>query len=114
MGDCVSSCTPPGPPYTYHNLEVAHGTDCYDGNVNARPSLEEWQHFAAERGDGSWDYDCDGSAEPEYQVGSCLKFGAVDKKGWVGSVPACGEIGDFVEFDIDDNCFFTTAQARCR
>lgn len=114
MGDCVSSCTPPGPPYTYHNLEVAHGTDCYDGNVNARPSLEERQHFAAERGDGSWDYDCDGVEESEYQVGSCLKVGSADKKGWVGSVPACGETGDFVEFDIDDNCFFTTAQVRCR
>ncbi|GEM_PF-3454547 len=35
--------------------------DCYDGNINAFPN--QTQYFAGHRGDGSFDYNCDGVIE---------------------------------------------------
>jgi len=43
---------------------VADATDCYDGNRDAHPGQLEW--FSIDRGDGSFDYDCSGSAELRY------------------------------------------------
>ena len=34
-------------------------SDCYDGNANARPG--QTNYFASNRGDGSFDYNCDGT-----------------------------------------------------
>lgn len=49
---------------------VTNADDCYDGNANARPGQTAW--FAVHRGDGSFDYDCDGDQEKRYTVmGSC-------------------------------------------
>lgn len=40
---------------------VANNTDCYDSNANARPG--QTSYFATNRGDGSFDYDCDGGVD---------------------------------------------------
>lgn len=54
---------------------VANNTDCYDSNASARPG--QTQCFSSHRGDGSFDYNCDGSAPLMYnhpQLG-CVAFG---------------------------------------
>ncbi|MEM4368407.1 MAG: leucine-rich repeat domain-containing protein [Candidatus Anstonellales archaeon] len=48
-----SYCSSPGPQY------VTLSGDCYDYNSNARPNQSNY--FTSNRGDGSFDYDCDGS-----------------------------------------------------
>jgi len=37
-------------------------TDCYDSNANAKPG--QTNYYTVNRGDGSFDYDCDGSGTP--------------------------------------------------
>ncbi|OGZ23897.1 MAG: hypothetical protein A2896_03050 [Candidatus Nealsonbacteria bacterium RIFCSPLOWO2_01_FULL_43_32] len=77
------------------------GTDCYDANVNARPG--QTSYFTVNRGDGSFDYDCDG-----IQGASCATVSNLSPTtckwtygnetdeaigGWLGSSPACGTVG---------------------
>lgn len=38
---------------------VSNNTDCYDSNANAKPGQTGW--FTTNRGDGSFDYNCDGN-----------------------------------------------------
>jgi hypothetical protein len=38
-----------------------NGGDCYDSNANAHPG--QTAYFTTQRGDGSFDYDCDGTAD---------------------------------------------------
>ena len=40
-------------------MSSVSSTDCYDSNANAKPG--QTQYFSAHRGDGSYDYNCDGS-----------------------------------------------------
>lgn len=72
---------------------VADGTDCYDDNVRAFPGATGW--FEVDRGDGSYDWDCDGQQQqrwtPVYVCGNGCWTGSTD--GWVGSAPACGVEG---------------------
>ncbi|MEZ4221801.1 MAG: hypothetical protein R3B13_12790 [Polyangiaceae bacterium] len=42
---------------------VSNKQDCYDGNANAKPG--QTKYFTTHRGDGSFDYDCNGSGEKE-------------------------------------------------
>lgn len=72
-----------------------HGTDCYDANVNAYPGSLATSHL--DRGDGSFDYDCDGIETPSYtDLYTCeyswFPFWPCESynEGWVSSVPACG------------------------
>jgi hypothetical protein len=61
---------------------VFGGPDCYDNNASAHPGQEGY--FTQQRGDGSFDYDCSGSAEKEYLThattcttsisGSCAQY----------------------------------------
>jgi len=48
----------------YNVSTVSHGGDCYDGNYLANPT--EGSYFTTNRGDGSFDYDCNGVATPQY------------------------------------------------
>ncbi len=61
----IVACESPGPGF------VPEGTpDCYDANADARPGQTAW--FSDDRGDGSFDYNCNGLADPERpQVLSC-------------------------------------------
>ena len=42
---------------------VSNNTDCYDSNANAHPG--QTGYFGTNRGDGSFDYNCDGSIETD-------------------------------------------------
>lgn len=43
---------------------VSNASDCYDNNANARPNQTGW--FTSSRGDGSFDYNCNGTVEQTY------------------------------------------------
>jgi hypothetical protein len=79
---------------------VANSLDCYDSNPDARPG--QTRFFAQHRGDGSFDYDCDGHASEKEQIisGGCKEITLLGipthcwaDVGWQGSVPACGKQG---------------------
>lgn len=95
--------------------------DCYDANANVK--LGQTAYFSAERGDGSFDYNCDGAASKRYtQFAVCPDFedscpppnywpagfscdylGIITppatearESGWdTVSIPNCGELGAF-------------------
>jgi hypothetical protein len=75
---------------------VENADDCYDGNEAAKPGQTEW--FAVERGDGSFDYDCDGSGIERWQdEGSCGVIAVCGlAEGWEAPVPACGAEGTYI------------------
>lgn len=76
---------------------VRNAEDCYDGNPNARPG--EQRYFGKHRGDGNFDYNCDGtSTRTQSAMGSCSDGTA--NQGWDGRVPACGETGRWL-WDCD-------------
>ncbi len=85
-GDPGASTTACAQPAGY----VANHDDCYDGNAEARPGQQAW--FAADRGDGSYDYDCSGAPEKHWTgTGACtIGLCGVLSVGWQGAVAECG------------------------
>lgn len=90
-----SSHQPPG--------YVANSLDCYDSNPDAHPG--QTKYFAQQRGDGSFDYDCDGKQTRKDEVVSegCKELTTLGypthcwaDQGWQKSVPACGHQGRWV------------------
>ena len=72
---------------------VEDDSDCYDANPDAKPGST--QYFSSDRGDGSFDYDCDGKSERALtNTGSCSNGTA--NQGWNSTVPECGETGDWL------------------
>jgi hypothetical protein len=81
--------------------DVTNNTDCYDANVDARPGQTVF--FYDDRGDGSWDYNCDGVQTKQdaratvYQCEDYLQptfpptWGCNFTQGWEASAPGCGE-----------------------
>lgn len=74
--------------------------DCYDRNADAHPDAGSFHEN--HRGDGSYDYDCDGTEEErETPTMKCSALGwaatrrdcYVERPGWQGSVPFCGSVG---------------------
>ena len=59
-----SSTTPPQAGYKRQNTLMSNTLDCYDNNLDARPGQTNF--FTVQRGDGSFDYDCDGTSKPQY------------------------------------------------
>jgi hypothetical protein len=57
-GDSRCLCAAVAP----HN--VSNSRDCYDGNAAARPGQLSW--FGSDRGDGRFDYDCNGTQQQRY------------------------------------------------
>jgi hypothetical protein len=105
-GDKKSSLRASKPPHGY----VANSLDCYDANPDARPG--QTRFFRQHRGDGSYDYDCDGTATPAEQLvsGGCKAITLLGYPthcwadvGWQGSVPGCGQQGRWL-----DNCEVAT------
>lgn len=112
---------------------VTNSADCYDANRNAKPG--QTGRFAEHRGDGSFDYDCDGIVELldpgvaqcpadvatatcppwSYQHGSdnCDYDALVEpwrvlKEGWYEQVAACGEVATFgmqINWDNDARAY---------
>ncbi len=82
---------------------VANALDCYDENPEAHPG--QTHYFAQHRGDGSYDYDCDGRSSPREEALSsgCREsttLGIPTKcwadAGWISQIPACGRQGKWL------------------
>ena len=72
---------------------VRNDRDCYDGNADAHPDATRF--VDKHRGDGSFDYDCNGtSTKGQTKAGSCSNGTAHD--GWDGAVPDCGKQGQWL------------------
>ena len=87
-----------------------YNTDCYDLNADASPAATSWN--TNDRGDGSFDYNCDGTASKRFtSSGSCS--GAVwictTNTGWQGSVAGCGASRNWIT-----NCSGITCGASTR
>ena len=75
-----------------------YNNDCYDYNAGASPAATLYDY--AQRGDGSWDWNCDGSETKYYtNVGTCS--GAVWvcswSAGWSGTVAGCGASASYLD-----------------
>jgi len=90
-----SSTQPPG--------HVANALDCYDQNPEAHPGQDRF--FPQHRGDGSFDYDCDGRVTKREEVASagCREVTILGiptrcwaDPGWVGAAPDCGQQGKWL------------------
>jgi hypothetical protein len=89
----VEACAQPSSSY------VESAGDCYDSNGDAYPG--QTSYFDNDRGDKSFDYDCDGTEEQEYpDFSSCSESaggncngsdGWWDYYGTMSTVPECGE-----------------------
>ena len=78
------------------NYDVGNDNDCYDLNGDARPGQTAW--YTTNRGDGSFDYNCDGAQSKRYNgSGGCSGFITCSTSiGWAGSNPSCGNTGQWV------------------
>jgi hypothetical protein len=77
--------------------------DCYDYNIEARPG--QTTYFTLDRGDGSFDYNCNGSIQKYYSTnGSCGWEGVTCDitVGWASGNPGCGNSGQYLT--SDDHC----------
>ena len=80
-------------------------TDCYDENAQAHPLQTEF--FTEDRGDGSFDYDCSGQEELEFEgegdgcnTGLLTALGLqceANGVGWQDGQKSCGESGFWIE-----------------
>ncbi len=74
---------------------VDNGDDCFDNNPDVHPGQTAF--FDSDRGDKSYDYDCDGIARTELNAtGTCGTLLCNVTPGWVGLVPGCGEQGPWL------------------
>ena len=102
--------------------------DCYDDNPLAKPGQTMW--FTVHRGDGSFDYNCDGDGTPRWTAMSpCVK--TTDTGGDVGwsdvcleqqgtecvrrrGVPACGVTANWIVETNACPARFTSVTQTCR
>lgn len=96
---------------------VDNKEDCYDGNAEARPR-ETASWFSEDRGDGSFDYDCDTQETGEYDPFSGMCSNVSARTGWwdVTESPSCGEQGKLMNVEEGSfACGFLQEKAqRCR
>ncbi|MEZ4241161.1 MAG: putative metal-binding motif-containing protein [Myxococcota bacterium] len=88
-------------PNATSGYDVTDNTDCYDASADAHPG--QTTYFYDHRGDGSWDYNCDGVERKQdarsavYQCDDYLvvafppQWGCQFTQGWETSAPGCGE-----------------------
>lgn len=97
---------------------VANADDCYDDNADANPGQTAWS--GTERGDGSFDWNCDSNEELQWpEPGLCPDTSIVPPApGTVGwdpalAVPACGISGH--RKNLEAQCGWPLfVQQRCR
>ncbi len=86
--------------------DARQGGDCYDGNGSARPTQAGW--FTSHRGDGSYDYNCDGAQQKLWTAaaGTCRFFGDFcdGGDGYDGGAPACGAARNWIS-----DCYYSTS-----
>jgi hypothetical protein len=70
--------------------------DCYDQNADAKPGQTAW--FIKHRGDGSYDYDCNGTGVRRWtSSGGCGLGFCMLIAGWQGTtIPNCGDNGAWI------------------
>ncbi len=110
-GKCL--CAPDG------SYTSSYNSDCYDYNAAANPAASAYS--TSQRGDSSYDYNCDGSESKYYsEVYSCGSWpGCSSTAGFSGSTPACGSTGTWVTgcsldwFSCEDDSSYSVTQA-CR
>ena len=93
------------------------GVDCYDQNPDARPN--QTLYFTTHRGDGSFDYNCNGAEESPQSQDSVTTLPAIGcytsrpsgEQGWVGSLPACGQQITHRRCNANDGLSCSGAQA---
>jgi len=71
--------------------------DCYDDNDDVYPS--QTSYFGVQRGDGSYDYNCDSTQTKRYTNSHSCTWNVVScatSAGWQGSVPQCGSQATWV------------------
>jgi hypothetical protein len=87
---------------------VNNRDDCYDLNADAHPGQE--LYYSGTRGDGSYDFDCDGTITLWWtQTWSCTSDwpDVYWDNGWDGTVPGCGGSGTFYDGCDYSEAFFT-------
>jgi len=106
-----------------------NGDDCYDLNSDAYPGAPGYPHQsgvctrgfiiggcdAPDRGDGSYDYDCDGVERPysTRRISAC--GGSCTAEGWTTSVPSCGGTGSFKSCSlVSAGCASATRLSTCQ
>jgi hypothetical protein len=98
----------PGDGGTY----VKNSDDCYDTNPNAKPGQTSF--FTVDRGDGSWDYDCNQATALEYPDVTGLSCGDCGLKVGAACTP-CGTFAGVNTFGFGCNatnkCAFTGAKS---
>ena len=74
----------------------SYPTDCYDYNAAANPVAIT--PSTSSRGDGSYDWNCDGQeVRQDLSAGECnWNFGCDLYTGWQGSAPGCGQSANYV------------------
>ena len=90
---------------------VLNGADCFDENKDAYPGQPK--HFIKHRGDGSFDYDCNGVSEKETTTQGKCNGGYADPQGWEDKPPECGKIGRWLN-DCDRKPFGTEKEFQDR
>ena len=82
------------------------GGDCYDSNPNVYPGSTYWS--AADRGDGNFDFDCDGSSTLRWtQFAKCREecsdipspwcYCTLETPGWFSNMPGCGQSAQWTD-----------------
>ena len=74
---------------------ATNSSDCYDYSSSANPGQSSY--FTSSRGDGSYDYNCDGSQTKRYTTTYSCSAGFTgctsSTSGWGSSAPSCGNTG---------------------
>lgn len=120
-------------PNTSSGFEVTNDDDCYDDNGDVHPG--QLTYFYDERGDGSWDYNCDGTQskfDNRLATYTCDTYfdvfppaeGCDYANGWeTAGNPACGDTKNFFTgcfyqpippFDFCESLDQTPVDQRCR
>ncbi|MBM4366496.1 MAG: putative metal-binding motif-containing protein [Deltaproteobacteria bacterium] len=86
----------------------SYDTDCYDFDANAAPGVTSYS--TSDRGDGSYDWNCDGSEEKYFKTtGECAITSLCSvTEGWSGSVKSCGVSGSYIT-----GCSFNLSTLSC-
>ena len=99
-GQTVSACAAP-------QGYAGNRDDCYDSNADAHPGQTAF--FDQDRGDGSFDYDCNRSEDEQYTAAyQCFPGCFYSADGWDGNVPACGDSGN-----LATGCVFASSYPYC-
>jgi len=92
-------------------MSSVSSTDCYDSNANAKPG--QTQYFSAHRGDGSYDYNCDGSQGKNVNTcNTCTVCTLSD----LGGCASCPSGYNQINYDCTTtrNCGQTATNYLCR